>query len=208
MGVSSQLRFERRQDALLEVEPDEEPTPRYRTAPAPGKRQPAARVYRYAEADRAPGNGAAEAVARAAVGGGSPLPDELRAMLERALRVPLGGVRIDAGSESAVAAEAIGARAYTIGQDIHFARGTWAPDDPAGLRLIAHEVAHAIQHGSAEPVPAIGELELSRPGDAAEIAADRFVTSSSQAAPPRRWPPHRAVWRARSFTGTRTRRRR
>jgi Domain of unknown function (DUF4157) len=37
------------------------------------------------------------------------------------------------------------ARALTIGGDIHFARGRWAPDHADGRRLLAHELAHVLQ---------------------------------------------------------------
>lgn len=199
--MSALFRFEDGRDAArdLEGEEDREAAPRYRKAPAPGKRPLTARVYRHAEgADRAPGTHAAEALERAAVGGGSPLPDQLRAMLERALGVSLGGVRVHTAPASAEAAEAIHARAYTVGDHIHFARGTYAPDDPEGQRLIAHEVAHAVQHGGGGAVaPASGEvdLELSQPGDAAEAEADRFADQfvAGRAAVPVAASPARAA---------------
>ncbi|MEO7730416.1 MAG: DUF4157 domain-containing protein, partial [Kofleriaceae bacterium] len=62
--------------------------------------------------------------------------------------------------------------AYTVGQDIHFAEGRYAPDDPAGIHLLAHEVAHTLHQAAGAPTRQ-HKLEVSSPGDAAEVEADR-----------------------------------
>jgi hypothetical protein len=164
---------------------------------SPGKLSRVARVYRDAAAPAGPvaGPQQAAAVQAASGGGGVPLPSELRAMLERALGVSLDGVRLHDDAASHAAARAIGARAYAVGQDIHFAQGAFAPDGAEGRRLIAHEVAHTVQQkgtpAGALPNPAAGEpfrlqagspsgtvqgkLEVSQPGDAAEVEADHFA---------------------------------
>jgi hypothetical protein len=157
--------------------------------PAPGKRSLVSRVYRAASGPEAPGPEATSALERAARTGGAPIPADLRAMLERALGVSLADVRLHADDASAEAAGAIAARAYTIGRDIHFARGAFAPDSSDGRRLIAHEVAHAVQHGPGARA-AGGDLEVSQPGDAAEVEADRFaddfVSGTASGPPPAR----------------------
>src|ERR1700751_318510 len=38
-----------------------------------------------------------------------------------------------------------GGAAVTVGPAIYFRRGAFAPHTPAGLRLLAHEVAHVVQ---------------------------------------------------------------
>ena len=43
------------------------------------------------------------------------------------------------------AADALNARAFTVGQDMFFGPGQFAPDTSAGQRLIAHETAHTVQ---------------------------------------------------------------
>src|SRR5271168_4192919 len=67
--------------------------------------------------------GAEEAVDRAASSSGQPLPESVRNRFEDSLETNLSGVRIHTGSESAHAATAVGAKAYTVGQDIHFGAG-------------------------------------------------------------------------------------
>ena len=86
-----------------------------------------------------------DAVDRAARGGGSALPDDIRARFESSLGADLSGVRVHTGGTSAHAARSVGALAYTHGQDIHFADGQYRPGDPFGLHLLAHEVAHTVQ---------------------------------------------------------------
>ncbi len=67
-------------------------------------------------------------------------------------------------------------------KDIHFAAGAYAPSDPFGLHLLAHEVAHTQQQAGAAPVRQ-HQLEVSTPGDAAEVEADRAADAMIAGAP-------------------------
>ena len=129
-----------------------------------------------ARALRRDGNGVAEgaeaAVARADGSAGAPLRADLRARFEASLGADLARVRVHTGEVSATAASAVGARAYTVGQDIHFADGQYRPDDPFGVHLLAHEVAHTVQQAGG-PAARQHKLEVSSPADAAEVEADR-----------------------------------
>ena len=57
------------------------------------------------------------------------------------------GVRVYTGERADASARAIDARAYTVGRDIVFARGHYAPTSLAGRSLLAHELAHTLQTG-------------------------------------------------------------
>jgi hypothetical protein len=92
-----------------------------------------------------------QAALRAAVRNGAPLSPQLRAHFERRLGHDFGGVRVHADAESAQAARAIHAKAYTIGQDIVFASGRYAPETAEGKKLLAHELVHVARHSDAEP---------------------------------------------------------
>ncbi len=116
--------------------------------------------------------GADTAVQRAAGTSGAPLPAELRDRFESTLGTDLSGVRVHTGAESAEASKAVGARAYTTGQDIHFGAGHYDPSSAFGVHLLAHEVAHTVQQAGAAPTMQ-HKLEVSTPGDAAEVEADR-----------------------------------
>ncbi|MGD9535599.1 MAG: DUF4157 domain-containing protein [Alphaproteobacteria bacterium] len=82
---------------------------------------------------------------------GAPLPTSLRAYFEPRFGRDLSGVRIHTGATAASAAEGINARAYTLGSDIAFAAGEYAPASHEGRRLIAHELAHVGQQADREP---------------------------------------------------------
>jgi hypothetical protein len=116
--------------------------------------------------------GAEVAVERAASSAGQPLRGDVRERFESSLGADLSGVRVHTGAESAQATGAVGARAYATGNDIHFADGAYQPDDPFGLHLLAHEVAHTVQQQGAAPTRQ-HKLEVSGPSDSAELEADR-----------------------------------
>jgi hypothetical protein len=54
-------------------------------------------------------------------------------------------VRVHADGNAARAAHAVEARAYTVGRDIVFGKGEYAPATVEGKRLIAHELTHVVQ---------------------------------------------------------------
>jgi nucleoid-associated protein YgaU len=117
-----------------------------------------------------------QAIARASSSTGAPLPPTLRGKFEGGLGVDLSDVRVHTGGESAAAAQAVSARAFAVGSDVHFGRGEYEPDSQAGQRLIAHEVVHTVQQRGAAPVTQ-HKLEVSSPGDAAEVEADTLAES-------------------------------
>ena len=116
--------------------------------------------------------GADAALDRAAGSGGAPLRADLRDRFEASLGADLSAVRVHTGDASGAAAAAVGAHAYTVGNDIHFGAGAYQPDDPFGLHLIAHEVAHTQQQAGGT-VERRHKPVVSEPGDAAEVEADR-----------------------------------
>lgn len=76
---------------------------------------------------------------------GRPLPEQARGFLEPRLGVDLDGLRIHADAPAGRLARQIHARAFTLGRDIFFAPGELRPQTHAGMRLLAHEVAHTLQ---------------------------------------------------------------
>ncbi len=140
--------------------------------PASAKLFPGAMLMRMARDANGVRPGADAAVAQASSSAGSALPDGVRSKFESSLGADLSSVRVHTGAESAAAASAVGARAYTVGNDIHFAAGQFAPADPFGIHLLAHEVAHTQQQAGGTPHRQ-HKLEVSSPGDAAEGEADR-----------------------------------
>jgi hypothetical protein len=81
-------------------------------------------------------------------GGGRPLPESERRFFEPRFGRDVSNVRIHTGSRAAEATQGIRARAFTIGRDIAFAHGEYAPQTASGKRLLAHELVHVFQQGS------------------------------------------------------------
>jgi hypothetical protein len=92
------------------------------------------------------------------------LPAEIRDRFERSLGTDLGDVRVHTGDRAATTADALDARAFTLGRDIYWGPGEPSPFGPAGAGLLAHEVAHAAQQPKGAPP------QRPRVGDGAEPA--------------------------------------
>lgn len=104
-------------------------------------------------------------------GGGAALPAQLQRQFESSLGVDLSGVRVHTGTESSRSASSVSARAYAIGQDVHFGSGQYDPTTTRGQQLIAHEVAHTVQQRGTG-ARAQFKLEVTAAGDACEVEAD------------------------------------
>jgi outer membrane protein OmpA-like peptidoglycan-associated protein len=102
---------------------------------------------------------------------GHPLDVATRAVMEPRLGRDLSHVLVHTGAEAAQSAAAVNASAYTVGRDIVFAEGRYAPTTGSGTRLIAHELAHTIQQIGAPSRPE--HLTIGEPNDPAEREADQ-----------------------------------
>jgi len=97
-------------------------------------------------ADRVP-QIAPPVVAEALRTSGRPLGESERSWAEGHFHRDLGGVRIHDDTRAAGAARALQAQAYTVGRDIVFGAGRYAPGTSAGRGLLAHELTHVMQQG-------------------------------------------------------------
>ena len=66
---------------------------------------------------------------------GEPLASNARAFFELRLGHDFSNIRVHADSEAAASAKAINARAYTLGNDVVFAAGAYAPSTEVGREL-------------------------------------------------------------------------
>ena len=57
-------------------------------------------------------------------------------------------VRVHTDARAAESADAVNALAYTVGDNIAFAAGRYAPNTDTGRRLLAHELTHVVQQSS------------------------------------------------------------
>lgn len=113
----------------------------------------------------------------AAIGSsGRPLGPEIRPYMDRRFGYDFGKVQVYSNSQAAYSAAALNAHAYTLGSNIVFGAGEYAPQTPSGRSLIAHELAHVIQQEGA-PAVVQGKLRIGSPSDRAEQAADAAAHS-------------------------------
>lgn len=114
--------------------------------PPPGPRAPES-------LQRKASDGPADAHATPAVqstlaASGAPLDSRTRGFMESRFGHDFSRVRIHADSGAAASARALRAHAYTVGSDIVFGAGRYAPNTAGGQRLLAHELAHVVQQGA------------------------------------------------------------
>jgi hypothetical protein len=100
---------------------------------------------------------------------GQALEGTVRRRMEDALGADLSGVRVHDDARADALSRSLGARAFTAGRDVFFARGEYAPASASGQRLIAHELAHVVQQSGA---PVQRALTVGPAGDAHEREAD------------------------------------
>ena len=76
---------------------------------------------------------------------GQPLDAATRAFMEPRFGQDFSRVRLHADAVAEQSARDVNAEAYTIGNDVVFAAGQFAPETQQGRRLIAHELVHVVQ---------------------------------------------------------------
>jgi hypothetical protein len=116
-------------------------------------------------------------------GASAPLEPAIRRFMEARLGADLGAVRIHTGAAAARLCDTLQARALTLGNDILFADGDYAPWTADGLWLLAHELVHVLQQRAASGP---SRAWLATPGfvavgdefDACEHEADRLAAEA------------------------------
>ncbi len=103
---------------------------------------------------------------------GDPLDAATRDYMENRFSHDFSRVHIHTDNAAGRSAHAVNALAYTVGHDLVFAPGQYAPGTTAGRRLIAHELAHVVQQ-SAVTASFQPSLAVGRADDPAEAEADR-----------------------------------
>lgn len=113
------------------------------------------------------------------------LDPSMRAAFEPRFGWDFSRVRVHTDERAGRAAQALGARAFTLGNDIAFAPGRFAPDTAEGTRLIAHELTHVVQQGrssasSAAPalMRAMDPAALATADPATIMADDTYIDNN------------------------------
>ncbi|MEM1278699.1 MAG: DUF4157 domain-containing protein [Cyanobacteria bacterium P01_H01_bin.152] len=80
---------------------------------------------------------------------GKPLEPTTRAFMESRFDQDFSHVRIHTDAKAAKSAGALNAQAYTLGHNVVFGAGQYAPEKKREKSLLAHELAHVVQQGAA-----------------------------------------------------------
>jgi hypothetical protein len=81
---------------------------------------------------------------------GRPLDPAPRELMESRFGHDFSQVRVHTDAQAAESARAVNARAYTVGRDVVFGAGQYAPATVAGQTLLAHELTHVVQQQGAQ----------------------------------------------------------
>jgi hypothetical protein len=109
---------------------------------------------------------------RKQTGSGIGLPNALGRPLGEHLRHDIAAVRIHTDAFAERTATGLQANAFTVGSDIYFAPGMFAPDEPDGLLRLAHELVHTVQQRGSGPTSTPLRRQL-------EAEAEAAVTTGS-----------------------------
>jgi len=117
---------------------------------------------------------------------GQPLDAATRAFMEPRFGHDFSGVRVHADLRAAESAQAVNALAYTVGRDVVFGAGQYAPTTNAGRRLMAHELTHVVQQASTtkQNLHPITLFDETPSGRAAETEAD-YLSAGAMSTPQR-----------------------
>ena len=115
------------------------------------------------------------------LGPGRPLDVDTRAFFEPRFGHDFGQVRVHADARAAESARMVNALAYTVGSNVVFGAGSYVPQSSAGQRLMAHELAHVIQQGSAATPPGQAAKTTSTRIQSGPIGLSRHAVDTTSA---------------------------
>ena len=113
--------------------------------PCPACEEKAAIAERKADHDGHAKSDSAPARFVESLGSGRPLDPDTRAFFEPRFGTDFSHVRVHTDALAAESARAFTARAYTVGRDLVFGAGQYAPRSNEGQRLLSHELTHVVQ---------------------------------------------------------------
>ena len=106
---------------------------------------------------------------------GQPLDTGTRAFMEPRFGHDFSNVRVHSDVRAAESARSVSALAYTVGKDVVFGTGQYAPNTTMGRKLLAHELTHTIQQPPGLTKASQGELKIGIPGSAHELEAEHVA---------------------------------
>lgn len=116
---------------------------------------------------------ASSAVRQVLVNPGQPLDGATQEFFSARLGHDFANVRVHADAEAAQSARAVNALAYTVGRDVVFDAGQYAPATRAGQELLAHELTHVVQQR--------GDVSMNAPARIQRTPAESSATCTEMA---------------------------
>ena len=150
-------------------------------------------------------------------GRGKALPEETRSAMESGFGEDFSSVRVHDDADADGLSRDLDAHAFTVGNDIYFAQGAYAPETGEGRHLLAHELTHVVQQGGSEGVQRMAAgVQCDKPkskgsgkgkvedgvytGDEGEIAKDYKKKSRETIVPKVKLPKVKAPFGSAPFT--------
>jgi hypothetical protein len=109
---------------------------------------------------------------------GQSLDMNMRSLMEPRLGHDFSQVRIHTDAKAAESARAVNALAYTVGRDVVFGAGQYAPATTTGQKLLAHELTHVAQQSSMAFQPG-SPLRVGAPDNLLERQAEAVAAHST-----------------------------
>jgi Domain of unknown function (DUF4157) len=106
---------------------------------------------------------------------GKPLDEATRRFMEPRFGHDFSRVRVHTDSRAAESARAVNALAYTVGHNVVFDTGNYAPGTMLGDALLAHELTHTVQQ-CLHAGSSTGTLKLTDPKEVAEREANQAAS--------------------------------
>lgn len=111
------------------------------------------------------------------IGEGRPIEPQIRQAAERFFQADFSAVRVHVGP----AAPALGALAFTLGEQLHFAPGLYDPTTREGVELLGHELTHVVQQRDGRVENPYGQGVAIVQNPALEQEADRLGQQLAEA---------------------------
>jgi hypothetical protein len=111
---------------------------------------------------------------------GQSLDPVTRAFMEPRFGQDFSQVHVHTDTKSAESAKALNSQAYTIGRDVVFGTGKYAPRTDKGKHLLAHELTHVVQQGYHSGLPESSVYTLMRFTEDKAFAAAPAVSTKPQ----------------------------
>jgi hypothetical protein len=120
------------------------------------------------------------------LGSGRPLDGSVRGRMESAFGRSFSKVRVHTDADAARVSDQLNARAFTVGEHVAFGASEYRPGTMMGDALLAHELAHVVQQGSAAPATQAGSeadaSTLERDADRSALGAVASLWASAKSA--------------------------